>query len=286
MPHTRAIFRAVGPGYFSAIEVPVREGRPIDGRDTAQAPRVVVINRSMARASWPDRSPIGQRIKIGLWSSTMAEWMTIVGVVEDTRQVTLDRPVGPELYVAVAQHPLASLSLCVVARTSLDPMLTAEGLRQAARAIDAEVPVKLTSAERMVTATMRARRFATLLIALFAAAALVLAVIGVAGVMGCIVAERRAEIGIRVAIGARPEQIVRHFLVQAARLIGLGMGVGLVVAVTGTRLLQGLLFGVGATDPATMALGGALLAAAALAAAAWPALRAARTSPMIVMRAE
>jgi putative ABC transport system permease protein len=246
---------------------------------------VVVINRAMARASWPGQSPIGARLKIGLFDSTMAEWMTVVGVVEDTRQVTLDRQGAPELFIAVAQHPVAALNLCVVARTTLDPLLQAETLRQQARAIDPEVPVKVTSAERMVTGSLRGLRFVTLLIALFAAAALALATLEVAGVMACVVAERRAEVGIRMAIGAHAGQILREFLGRALRLTALGLGCGLALSLAGGRVLRGLLFGVGATDPVTFLAVSALLTAA-LAAAAWPAVRASRTSPMTVLRIE
>ena len=124
---TNALFRAVGPKYFSALGISLRRGREIDRRDTIWAPRTVVINQAMARVSWPNANPLGRRIRIGWTDSTMAAWMTIVGVVEDTRQVSLDRPIGPELFIAAAQHRGAALSASLVIRTSLDPRITSCG---------------------------------------------------------------------------------------------------------------------------------------------------------------
>jgi putative ABC transport system permease protein len=285
-PRTNALFRAVGPRYFSLLGVPVRAGREIDPRDTADSPPVAVINQAMARASWPGESPLGHRIRTGWVGSTMARWMTIVGVVDDVRQVSLDRPVGPELYVAAAQHPVTALNLQLVARTSLPPLALADSVRRIAAALDQEVPVKMTTAERIVSATLAPHRFRTLLLSLFAAAALLLAVVGVAGVMACLVAERRAEIGVRIALGADERRILRHFLARALRLALLGLALGIPGALAGARLLQGLLFGVGAADPATLTGVGALLVLAALAAAAWPAWQASRTSPMTILRSE
>lgn len=278
-----ALFRAVGPDYFSTLGIPLRSGREIDQRDTVDGPKAVVINESMARASWPGQSPLGQRIRIG-WTASTAEWMTIVGVVADTRQGSLDQPIRQEIYTAAAQHPIAALSLQIVARTSLDPLLLAEGLRQLSRTLDPEVPVNVTTAERKVERTLVAPRFRTLLLALFAGAALLLAMIGVAGVMACIVTERRAEIGIRMAVGARPAHILGQFIVRALRLALVGLAIGLSAALACTRLLQGLLFGVGTADPRTLALVSLLMVVAAVGAASWPAVRAARTSPMSVLR--
>lgn len=284
-PARNAIFRAVGPGHFSVLGIPVRAGREVDQRDTFEAPRTIVINESMARAAWPDRSPIGQRIRFG-WFKSTEPWMTIVGVVADTKQVALDRPTRQELYVPAAQHPSTGFSLKIIARTTQAPLALADRLRAEARALDPTVPVVLTTAERMVSRTMATPRFRTALLGLFAAVALLLAVIGVGGVMASVVAERRTEIGVRIAVGARPGHILGRFLARALRLTALGLALGGLAALAATRWLQGFLFGVEPTDPWTFAATGLLLTVAALAAAAWPALRAARTSPMTVLRGE
>jgi ABC-type antimicrobial peptide transport system permease subunit len=174
----------------------------------------------------------------------------------------------------------------VVARTALEPMALAGSLRRAAAALDPRVPVKLTTAELMVEGSLAASRFRALLITLFAAVALLLAVVGVAGVMAYLVAERRTEIGIRMAIGATPAGILRQYLLRALRMALVGLALGIGGALAGGRLLQGLLFGVSASDPGTLLAVSALLLVSTLAAAAWPALQAARQSPLIALRGE
>jgi predicted permease len=280
-----ANFRLVGPDYFSTLGVDSRAGRQLDGRDVAGAAKTVVINEAMARATWPGQSPLGRRIRCGWYSGTQ-EWMTIVGIVADTRQSKLDAPIGQELYIPAAQHPRLTRGLKIVARTALDPLALAEGFRRTAQAIDPQVPVRFTTAELMVGQTLAAPRFRALLIGLFAAVALLLAVVGVAGVMAYLVAERRMEIGIRMAIGATPAGILRQFLLRGLGLALVGLALGLVGAVASARLLQGLLFGISATDPRTIAVVSAILVIAALAATAWPALQASRQSPMVALRAD
>jgi putative ABC transport system permease protein len=281
-----AIFRLVGPGYFSTLGVPVRAGREIDGRDVPGAPLAVVVNETMARAlgAWPAESPLGRRIRFG-WYRGTADWLTIVGVVADTRQEALAAPIAQELYIPAVQHPrLPARKL--FARTAADPLLLAESVRRIARALDPEVPVKLATAELLVHESLAAPRFRALLIGLFAAVALLLAVMGMAGVMAYVVTERRREIGIRMAVGASAGRILRQFLARALRLALLGGALGLAGALAASRLLGGLLYGVSATDAPTLALVSAVLVLAALAAAAWPAVRAARASPMVALQVD
>jgi putative ABC transport system permease protein len=280
----QAVWRLVGPGYFETLGVPLRRGRAIDARDTALAPATVMINETMARASWPGESPLGHRIRIG-WDRNDL-WMTIVGVVADTRQGRLDRAISQELYVPVAQHPALARRLKIIARTTLDPPLLADSFQRLARDLDPEVPVQLTTAGTLVAQTLSAPQFRTLLIGLFAAAALLLAIIGVAGVMAGMVAERHAEIGLRMAVGAQPARILRQFLVRGLRLALLGLALGLAGALAAARVLEGLLYGVGPRDPFILGVVSALLLLAAVAASLWPAFRAARVSPMVALRQE
>jgi putative ABC transport system permease protein len=288
-PHERsrreALWKVVGPGYFALLGVPVRAGREVGAGDAAGAPAVVVINESMARAAWPGESPLGRRIRIG-WYPGMPQWMTIVGVVADTRQRRLDRPISQELYLPAAQHPRITTTLSLVARTTNEPLAQAETLRQLVRALNPEVPLTFSTARAMIDDTLNAPRFRSILLALFAAVALVLALVGMAGVMAYLVAERRGEIGVRMAIGARPEDILRHFLGRAARLALVGLVLGMAGSLAAARLIEDLLYGVTASDPRILAAVGASMFAAALLAAAIPALRAARVSPMTVLRTD
>jgi predicted permease len=280
-----AVWRLVGPDYFSTIGVPLREGRQFDHRDRIGGPRTVVINRAMAESSWPGRSPIGARIRCGWYDGTM-EWMTIVGVVADSHHRSLDEPIFPELYVPALQHPALTRVMKLVMRTEADPTLMAGTVQRALREVGPEIPMQVTTAEVMVAETLSAPRFRTLLLGLFAVTALLLALVGVAGVMGYMVSERRVEIGVRLAIGARAETILKQFVLRALRLTLMGLLLGLAGALAAARLLEGLLFGVTPSDPVILAVVSGLLVLCALAAAAWPALSAARTSPMVALRSE
>jgi putative ABC transport system permease protein len=171
---------------------------------------VVVINETLARSFLPRTSPLGHRIRLDSPLSA-ARWMTIVGVAADIT-TTLSGPTVPEVFVSVAQHPISALSLQVVVRTAVEPLLLGENLRQLARALDPKVPIKLTTAEMKIDRTVVEPRFRSVLMAVFAALALVLAIVGVAGVMACVVAEGRVGFAIRLAIGAHPARIVRDVL--------------------------------------------------------------------------
>ena len=278
-----AIWRVVGPEFFSTLGIPITSGRPIERRDTGQAPRVVVINESMARASWPDRTAIGQQITFGWVRSTM-EPMTIVGVVADTRQGTLAASVREELYIPAAQHLDLTLAMKVISRTASEPLALKESFRAQARELDSTVPIKFTTADGMIQQTLSAPRFRGLVIGLFAALALLLSVVGIAGVMACLVSERRNEIGVRMAVGAGPGDVLRHFLGRGLRLAMMGTGLGLGGSLATSHVLQSLLYGVDPSDLGTLVGVSSLLLLSALAAASWPAINAARVSPMTVLR--
>jgi putative ABC transport system permease protein len=236
-----AVWRLVGPDYFSTIGIPVREGRQLDRRDRAGGLRTVVINRTMAESSWPGRSPLGARIRCGWYDGTM-EWMTIVGVVADSHHRSLDEPIFPEMYLPALQHPALTKIVKLVMRTEGDPTPMAGTVQRALREVDPEIPMQATTAEVMVAETLSAPRFRTLLLGLFAVTALLLALVGVAGVMGYMVSERRVEIGVRLAIGARAETILKHFVLRALRLTLIGLLLGLAGALAAARAAGGAAF--------------------------------------------
>lgn len=281
-----AIWRIAGPDYFQTLGIRIVQGRGIEERDGPGAPLAVVVNESMAKAAWPGQNPIGRRLKLGWMQSTYENYLTVVGVCADIKQVSLDAPSRQELFIAGAQHPQALDRIKVVVRSTGAPAALTEPLRQIARRLNADVPVRFTTAPLMIADTMAAPRFRAVLIAVFAGVALVLAIVGVAGVLTCMVTERRTEIGIRMALGALPASVVSDFVRRGAKLAALGLAVGVVAAFFAARLLQGLLFGVGASDPLVFVAVSCLLLFAALVASAVPAARAAKVDPLVVLRSD
>jgi predicted permease len=285
MAKQNATWGAVAPGFFNTLGIAIKSGREFDQRDSADGQFTVIINETMAKTGWPNEDPIGRRIAIG-WDSAEIKMMTIVGVVADVKQVSLDAPVGQELYVPVAQHPRVSSDLKIIARTSGAPEAQTESLRRIAQRLNAEVPLKFTTAEILISDTLTAPRFRALLIGTFSIVALILAVVGVASVMACVVTERRSEIGIRMALGAQPEDVVRHFTLRGLRLAGLGLALGTVLSLLSARFLQGLLYGISASDPLVFAGVTGLLLIAAVGACVWPSRRAAKVDPLVVLRSD
>ena len=262
----QAIFNVVTPDYFRTMRVPLKAGRDFTDGDRRDAPFVAIINEALAGAAFPNEDPIGRRIQAGLDS---LEFMTVVGVVADVRTGGPTRPVQPEIYMAYEQHPGPATALNIVARTqSPDPLALTETMQ-----------VTLDTA----AATPR---FRTFLLALFAGVALMLAVAGVYGVMAYTVGQRVPEIAVRVALGAAPADIMKMVVGQGARLAGVGLVVGMALALAMSRLVEGLLFGVRAQDPAILVSVTLLVATAALAACYVPGRRALRVEPMIALRSE
>ena len=279
-----ALWRFVSPAYFATLGIPLRRGRGLAEGLDATKPQEVLINETMARSTWPNEDPIGRRIRIGM--SIEPQWMTIVGVVADVRQVSLKRAISQELYVAAAQFPLANTQTKLIAQTSVAPESMFEPFRKLAHSLNAEVPVKFTTAQMIVAETLAAPRFRAFLITLFSALALLIALVGVAGAMACIVAARRVETGIRLALGARPWQVVSLMLREGLRFVALGLLLGLAAAAGATRLLQAHLFGVGAFDPTVVATVCAIFIVVALGACLIPSLLAARVDPIRTLRSE
>jgi putative ABC transport system permease protein len=287
VPHNAGDFpnnevRDVTPGYFTALGVPLVRGRLISVTDTADAPGVVVINQAMARRWWPGEDPVGKHLKF----KSMKEWSTVIGVVGDVRGYGLDQAARPELYFPHAQLRRAS-AMALVMRTSGDPRALANSARGVIGEIDPNQPVfKIRTMEDVLASSLARRRFALVLMLIFAAVALVLAALGIYGVMSYTVAQRTQEIGIRVAVGARPIDVLGMVVRQGMTLVALGLLAGVAGALVLTRLLSALLYGVAATDAATYVIIAAALASVALVAILVPARRATRVDPMLALRAD
>ena len=271
------------PGYFATLGIPLRRGRPLHARDGATTQPVAVVNETLARRYFAG-DPVGRRLSFqGPRGQPL--WREIVGVVGDVRDRRLHRDPEPQLYVPMAQRPVAAMSL--VARTSGDPWDALPALREAVRSVDADLPLYgVTTLERLSIEDTQGRRAARTALTAFALAALALAALGLYGLLAQALRERTAEIGVRMAVGARPSDVLRLFLAEGGRVVGPGLLAGLVLAFAGSRLLQGLLFGVVPADAVTYGAVTGVLAVAALAASALPAWRAARVDPLRALRAD
>jgi putative ABC transport system permease protein len=248
----------------------------------------VVINAAMARTYFPGENPLGKRMQIGATPQSDVPWMEVVGVVGDVRQ-GLDLDPKAEMYLPYRQADLLLpvFQLSIVLRTAADPMLEASALRSALAEIDPNQPlVRVRTMEENMAATVAQPRFRTWLIGIFAALALVLAGVGVYGVMSYTVTQRTNEIGIRVTLGAQPEDVLRIVVGEGLRLALAGVGVGILAALALTRLLQGFLFGVSAYDPLTFGAVAMILTSVAVAASFFPARRATLVDPMVALRYE
>ncbi len=278
---------SVTPGYFRTLGVPLLRGRGIEDGDRAGGPPVVVINRAAAERFFSGVDPVGRRLARFSFDpiEAAAESFTVVGVVGDVRGEALDRAPEPEAFFAHAQVPLPAMS--VVVRASGDPLALAGAVRRELSALDPDLPApEFRTLEQVVAESVARPRFLAGLLTLFAAAALSLAALGVYGLLSYAVAQRTREIGVRIALGARPRDVLEMVVRRALALAGAGVVLGLGGALTLTRLLESQLFGVGAGDPATLAAVVSLLGAAALLASLVPARRAARMSPLEALRAE
>ena len=275
---------AVSPDYFRVMGIPLRRGRTFTATDNTDAPQVVIINESMAKRFWPNEDAIGKRFRYGGQAST-APVMTIVGVVADMRRTGVDRPVRYETFLPHTQRITNSLTL--VARTAGDPLALVLAVRAQLRSMDPEQPVfEVASMDQLLSSMIAQRRFSMALLATFAALALVLGVVGVYGVTSYLVAQRTREVGVRLALGAQPAQVVRLVVRQGMLVALAGLGAGLVGALAAGRLMTGLLFGVSPYDVATLVGVTVVIGIATLVANWVPALRAARVDPLAALRSE
>ena len=289
-PHdyTATGYRTITPNYFETLGMPLEQGRFFTAADTEKAPAVVVINAAMARTYFPGENPLGKRLQVGATPEPDVPWMEVVGVVGDVRQ-GLDLDPKAEMYLPYRQADqiLPVFQLSIVLRTATDPMLQASALRSALAEIDPNQPlVRVRTMEENMAATVAQPRFRTWLIGIFAALALILAAVGVYGVMSYTVTQRTSEIGIRVTLGAQPEDVFRIVVGEGLRLALAGVGVGILAALALTRLLQSFLYGVSAYDPLTFAGVAVILTIVAVAASFFPARRATLVDPLVALRYE
>jgi putative ABC transport system permease protein len=273
---------AVSDGFFGTMEIPLVMGRDFAPSDRLGAPPVAIVNRELARRQWPGESPVGKRLTV---TGPPELPVTVVGVVGNVKQLTLSGADEAQLYLAKVQN--GGIFTSIAARTTGDPEAMAEALREAVWAVDRDQPVwKIRSMESLLDRDLAPRRFTARLTGGFALLALLLALIGVYGVMSYIVAQRTREIGIRMALGAARGEVVRMVLARGLRIVVVGAGLGLLAAYAGARAIERQLFGVPATDlPTFLAVPLALVVVAAV--ASWvPARRAARVDPAIALSAE
>ena len=270
--------------YFSAMEIPLRSGRFFNEQDNPTSPKVVIVDEYMARQLWPDQNPIGQRIHYGGVSDN-EPWETVVGVVGRVKQYTLDADSRIALYRPQTQYPTGTMN--VVLRTGADPAALTSAVKQTIRALDSDLPLyNVRTMEQRMEESLARRRFAMLLLALFACVALALATIGTYGVMAYLVNQGTREIGIRMALGATQMGIVRLVVWKGMALALSGVAVGLAGALALSRLMRSLLFGVSPADPLTFVAISLLLAFVTLLASYIQAHRAAHIDPIVSLRYE
>ncbi|MGH9452491.1 MAG: ADOP family duplicated permease [Terriglobia bacterium] len=281
---TTADYSTVSPDYFRVMRIPLQRGRFFSAQDSPSNPNVAIISETLARRYFPNQDPIGRQMRFGFPPNGSVS-REIVGVVGDVRDVALSRKPGPMMYVPFAQAPLYGGE--VVVRSSLSASSVADGIRRAVHSIDKDLPVTdVESFPDAVGASIAQERFRTLLLSSFSGIALILAAIGIFGVISYSASQRTHEIGIRMALGARQRDVLRLILGQGAKLALLGLGAGAVAALLLTRFLSALLFGVRPSDPVTYVVVALILAGVALLASYIPARRAAKVDPMVALRHE
>jgi putative ABC transport system permease protein len=280
----QAGFRLAGPGYFQTMGIPLIRGREFSARDQYDSPFVAIVSQALARRSFANEDPIGQRLQCGL--DAPSKWMTIVGVVGDVRQQSPASTPAPELYMPLKQHPYFANEVQVVLRVNVPPESLIAPVRQRVREMNPEVAMKFTSMDTMVADSIAKPRLRVFLIGVFAALALLLAMAGVYSVMNYVVAQRTSEFGLRVALGARPGGVVRLVLGRALRLAAVGLATGLALSLAASSLISSMLYGLKPTDPMTYTIVLAGVTPVIFLAAAIPAWRAAQIDPLTALREE
>ncbi len=280
---------AVAPGYFAVMGIHLRAGRDFNDSDGISHPAVVIINEEAARRFWPNENPVGKRLTIGmpqevkLYGKPVSR--EIVGLVGNVKHEKLSDDFEPEMYIPAYQLPAPSMTLVVRGRVPVEGLT--EGIRRAVQSVDPEQPIRRVQLlETWVAGSVAPQHFLAMLLLLFAAVALLLAAVGIYGVMSYTVTQRTHEIGIRMALGAGRHNVLRLVLGQGMVLALTGLGAGLALALASTRILASLLYGVSATDFATFAGFSLLLALVALLACLVPARRATRVDPIVALRYE
>ncbi|HEU4507784.1 MAG TPA: ABC transporter permease [Pyrinomonadaceae bacterium] len=279
------VTRIVSPGYLDTMTIPLLSGRKFTDQDEITTPRVAVISETMARTFWPGEDPIGKRFGIGEIESDQS-WISVIGVARDVRQLELTADPKPQAYLSYLQFGFFDPRDLVV-KTDVDPASLATTVRNAVWEIDKDQPVSnIQTMEAVLAGSIARQRFSMVFLAIFAGLALVLAGVGIYGVMSYSVAQRTREIGIRMALGAQTTAVLKLALGYGMKLVIIGIAIGLVAAFALTRLMSSLLFGVTATDPMTFTLISLLLIGVAALASYIPARRATKVDPLIALRYE
>jgi putative ABC transport system permease protein len=274
----------ISQDYFNAMGIALLKGRDFNERDAREAAKVTIIDERLAREYWPDGDPIGKRIRFGPPEDN-EPWHTIVGVVGDVRHQRLDASTRKSVYLPFAQMPMAGSSLAIRTSGRAESLIAA--VRAQLREIDSDLPLtQVMPMTEVVARSVWQPRLYTALFGVFAAVALILATVGIYGVVSYAVTQRTREIGLRMALGAQRQDVLRLVVGQGVMLASIGVGTGLAAALALTRLMSSLLFGVTTTDPLTFAAVSVLLAGVALGACFVPAFRAAKVDPMVALRYE
>jgi putative ABC transport system permease protein len=268
--------------YLETMRIPLLRGRSFTETDGPRAPLVVLINETLASRFWPDEDPLGKRVKLG---GPDGPWRTIVGVVGDVRHAGLDGPGEMQVYAPEAQG--ASPFVFLVIRSSNDPTALTGSIRREVWAVDSEQPIyNVATMQQLVSRSVAQRQFTMLILGVFACVALLMAAVGIYGLISYSVTQRTHELGLRMALGARRRDVLSLVIRQGMTLAGVGLAVGLGASLLVTRLVAGLLYGVSATDPGTFALTSLLLGGVALLACYVPARRATKVEPVEALRYE
>jgi putative ABC transport system permease protein len=289
LPFTEIDYRTIVPGYFEAMQIPLVRGRLLSERDTSEAPRVTVVDRDFANRFWPNQDPIGKRIAVQAIPKSnplLPQWCTVVGVVGHVKHYGPDVEGREQAYFPLTQLSFAR-TMYLAVRTNLEPASVTSAIRQQVLAVDKNMPIyEVSTMDQLLSDSVVQPRLNLTLLAAFATIALVLAAVGIYGVMAYTVTQRAHEIGIRMAMGAQSEDVLKQVLREGARLAAIGLAVGLLGSLAATRLIRTLLFGVETTDPLTFVAVAVILLGVSLAACYIPARRATRVDPLVALRYE
>jgi putative ABC transport system permease protein len=279
-----AAFVPISSGYFQTMGISLKRGRDFTAQDNDRAPRVVIVNATLARRLWPGDDPIGKRIKQG-WPESPSPWREVVGVAADVKLEGIDRDTPMQVFVPMPQDPVRNVA--IVARTTIDPEDLAKSVQSAVQSVEPTSPVsRVQPMTELMTTALATRRLSTMIFAVFAGVAVLIAAIGLYGVVSHSVTERTHEIGVRMALGAERRRVLRLFIGHGLTTASVGVVIGGGIAVWLSRRIESLLFGVNPTDPATLAAVSLLLIVVASLACYIPARRATRVDPLIALRSE
>jgi predicted permease len=285
VPGGEADYCVASEGYFRALGIPLQRGRLFNERDTADAPQVAVISQSLARATWPHQDPLGHTIEFGNMDGDL-RLITVVGVVGDVRYRSLEKPPEPTVYVDYRQRLRGGRDFTVVMRAATPPAVLLADARRIVHDLAPDVAPRFQTFQQVFAASLDTRRFNLTLVGVFAASALLLAAVGIFGVVAYWVSQCTSEIGIRMALGAQKIDVLWLVVGQGIKLVFIGVGIGITGALGLTRFLVSLLYDVRPTDPLTFVGVSLLLAGVALLACYVPARRATKVDPMVALRYE